>query len=207
MIRNLKPGEPIPDGEPRRYPNDSGYIRLRWKVGKGEYVECYEHRVDGDRVTTSPQVHHVNHDPSDNRPENLIPVTTAEHGRHHRVDDKTIAELYLAGQTTRTIAERLKLNPGTISRSLKRSGVPTRKESPHRLKIDRSEVARRYLAGKGLETIAEEMGCTTGPIVRCLDELGIKRRRPGRPVRTAEPRSSAVRYVVPATRLFDQEAS
>src|SRR5581483_6189066 len=62
MIRYLRPGDPIPEGEPRRYSTPKGYVRLRWKVGPYEYVEAWEHRV----LVGNPdghQVHHVNHQP------------------------------------------------------------------------------------------------------------------------------------------------
>src|SRR5215472_15500329 len=122
MIRSLRAGEPIPDGEPRRYENASGYVRLRWKVGKGQYVEAFEHRV----VMELPQgeVHHLNHDPADNRPENLVVLSEEEHRRLH-ADEKsvrylhdTVLQLYAEGLSTLKIGRRLKINNGTVSRIL-----------------------------------------------------------------------------------------
>jgi 5-methylcytosine-specific restriction protein A len=81
-IRQLKPGDPIPDGVPRRYKSDPrGYVRLRWKVGKGEYVETYEHRLavglpEGD-------VHHENEVKDENTQENLRVMSKADHAREH----------------------------------------------------------------------------------------------------------------------------
>ncbi len=82
VIRQLKDGEPIPDGVPKRYVNGSGYMRLRWLVGPNEYVEAYEHRL----VKKCPQglhVHHVNRVRDDNREENLKVLTPSEHEKIH----------------------------------------------------------------------------------------------------------------------------
>lgn len=84
MIRSLRRGEPVPTGNPRRYPNSDGYIRLRWKVGIDEYAETYEHRVVDGVVTAAEQVHHRNEVKSDNGPSNLEPMTLREHGLHHK---------------------------------------------------------------------------------------------------------------------------
>lgn len=83
-ITQLPPGAPLPDGMPRRYRAHNGYIRLRWYLGPGRYVETYEHRVEGDHVTTAEHVHHINHDKSDNSPANLRYLTAEEHAEHHR---------------------------------------------------------------------------------------------------------------------------
>jgi len=204
MIRQLRPGEPLPKSEPRRYTAASGYIRLRWLVGPGEHVETYEHRVDGDRVTTAPQVHHRNHLKDDNRPENLVPVTTAEHGEHHRqIDDQDVARRYLAGASTIEVARVLGITPGAVSRSLKRSGTPARSGAPNYLThITVEEVKRRYLSGEGLEHIASDMGCSVQAVITRLDKAGVKRRRPGRPPSNL---SSAVLKVERVSRHYDYE--
>jgi len=83
VIRNLKPGERVPEGEPRRYPNGDGYIRLRWLLSPNNYVECYEHRVFDGVVTDAEHVHHINGVRDDNRLENLKPMEAREHMRSH----------------------------------------------------------------------------------------------------------------------------
>lgn len=90
-IRQLRPGEAVPQHPPRRYSTGSGYIRLRWKVGVAQYVETYEHRVFDGAVTTAEHVHHKNKDRSDNRPENLVQMTAEEHTSHHSHERRTWA--------------------------------------------------------------------------------------------------------------------
>jgi HNH endonuclease len=82
-IRQLKAGEELPPGEPRRYVSGRGYIRLRWRLGDGSYVEVYEHRVIDGRVTTAEQVHHKNRNRSDNRPQNLEHLSAEAHSAEH----------------------------------------------------------------------------------------------------------------------------
>lgn len=81
MIRQLSKGEPIPGGEPARYLNREGYVRLRWLVGPADYVEALEHRL----VMGFPEgeIHHLNGDKTDNRPENLAVLSKVEHATLH----------------------------------------------------------------------------------------------------------------------------
>ena len=71
----------------------NGYVLI--KVGKGHHLAdvrgyAYEHRVVaeqkvGRRLKKGEQVHHVNGDKTDNRPENLEVTATIRHHRaHHR---------------------------------------------------------------------------------------------------------------------------
>lgn len=82
-IRSLRPDEPLPEGEPRRYRSAEGYVRLRWRVGPDRYVEEYEHRVVAGRPHPRFDVHHLNGDKADNRPENLEVVERGEHAARH----------------------------------------------------------------------------------------------------------------------------
>lgn len=81
VIRQLKPGETPPEGEPRRYNDSRGYVRLRWKVGRYEYVETYEHRL----VCGVPdaEVHHRDEDKGNNDVTNLVQLTKREHAIEH----------------------------------------------------------------------------------------------------------------------------
>ena len=129
-IRALNPGERIPPGEPRRYMSSHGYVRLRWLVGLREYVETYEHRVFGGYVTDDEHVHHLNHDRSDNRPENLRQMTALEHLSHHgdAAWHRQAADLYGQGWSTYQIARLVERNPATVYRAILKLGVKTRSE-------------------------------------------------------------------------------
>lgn len=159
-IRQLKAGESLPPGEPKRYRNQQGYIRLRWLVGPQSYVEVYEHRVFDGVVTDAEHVHHINHDRSDNRPENLERMTMAQHaqmhgeerkgdyGRYRSRHDQAKAEraeanrerrtalslemraLYEAGYTTVDIATKYGIDSSGVSRRLRQVGTRMRGVSP-----------------------------------------------------------------------------
>lgn len=179
-IRWLREGE-VPTGEPRRYLASSGYVRLRWRMGD-EYVECFEHRwVMG--AKPGEQVHHINHDRSDNRPENLKLVTTAEHGAEHRAYDREeIVRLYLSGKTTLAIQAELGITAAQVSRILAAEGVPARRPLTLRTDIDREKVRDMLRAGVPMKRIARELGCSDGLVNRERRLLGLPSGRPGRPV-------------------------
>lgn len=84
VIRSLRPGDPIPEGTPRRYKSSHGYVRLRWLVGPQEYVETYEHRL----VAGLPEadVHHRDSVKHNNDPANLAVLSKEDHAAHHALD-------------------------------------------------------------------------------------------------------------------------
>lgn len=188
MIRQLRPGERIPEAPPRRYLSSHGYVRLRWKVGKASYVEVYEHRVFDGRVTAAAHVHHRNGVKSDNRTENLEPVTTAEHAAHHRaVDRDQVVRLYLSGLSMPRVAQAVGADHGYISRILRAEGVRARRKrdyAPH--------VARDALvAAAADETVtrardlAERFDVPLPTIYRLMREYGIPPFDPSRRKRKA----------------------
>lgn len=139
-IRTLRPGEPIPDGEPRRYVDGAGYVKLRWKIAPRCYVETREHRVVAGVVTAN-HVHHIDGDPANNSPDNLVVLTAAEHRTAHRVlDHDLIVRLYASGLTTLEVGAEVGCNPATVSRILRSAGVPARKgNGAHRRFIARTQ--------------------------------------------------------------------
>jgi hypothetical protein len=142
-IRTLRPGERVPTDEPKRYLSDQGYIRLRWRVGVKEYVETYEHRVFGGQVTTEEHVHHHNRDRTDNRPENLRPLSAVDHAAEHGNPRWWVqaARLYGSGLSTYQVGKELTRNPASVYRALVKLGVPLRHDArvaiPHRERHDR----------------------------------------------------------------------
>lgn len=130
-LRSLGPGEQVPDDKPRRYIRSNGYVLLRWRIAPRHYVEAYEHRVFDGRVTITEHVHHINHDRADNRPENLLPLSAAEHSSLHGNPRWWVqaARMYSSGLSTYQVGKQLGRNPASVYRALVQMGVPTRKEA------------------------------------------------------------------------------
>src|SRR4249920_1284711 len=179
VIRVLKAGEPLPDGEPRRFLDRDGYIRLRWRVGPYELVEIREHRAINE-PRSDDHVHHRNHNPSDNRPENLVTLTASEHTALHarerrRWDRERAAHLYDAGLSTTDIAIIYGVNSATVSRGLRAIGVSMRAfANADRTEVDEQTVLRLHDAGVRAKPIGDQLGVGREVIVRVLREHGRK---------------------------------
>lgn len=182
-IRQLRSGEKVPDFEPRRYASAQGYVRLRWRIAPGEYVEAYEHRVFDGRVTTAPEVHHRDRDRANNDPTNLLPTTVEDHHKHHReVDRAAVVELYQSGMSTPEVGAALGCNPATAYRILKAEGVKPRSLSESQLYgLDADLVRRLHSRGVRVRRIAAALGCSPQPVQTLVDILGLTPHREGRP--------------------------
>jgi hypothetical protein len=149
VIHTLRPDEPTPTAEPRRYRTTDGYWRLRWKIGPGQYVERLEHRAV---VSPGPGevVHHKNGDPLDNRPENLERLTPSAHMHHHnrpKADPEVVGYLYSTGLSTVEIGARLGMNPATVWRLMHRYGFTTRSlqaHTPHQRELTSASMRRMH---------------------------------------------------------------
>lgn len=152
-VRALRPGEAPPDGEPRRYPNAAGYVRLRWKVGQREYVETYERGGDGELVRTV--------------------APTAK-----RLDEAEVVRLYRSGRSTLEVAAEVGCTSSAVSRVLRRRGVQARPQPT----VDDAEVARLYAEGLGADAIAHRLGVRSSTVNKALRRRGVTKRRSGRPL-------------------------
>src|SRR3954464_8422549 len=129
--RMLRPGEQIPEGEPRRYLSSHGYMRLRWQVAPRSYIETYEHRVFEGRVRTEDHVHHVDRIRTNNTPANLRPLSAGEHRHVHmpQLWAEEAGRLYLAGLSTYQVGKAVGKDPSTVWRALVKTQIPIRKEA------------------------------------------------------------------------------
>lgn len=183
-IRGLRRGEQIPEGDPRRYVAGHGYVRCRWRVARGQYVEAYEHRIDWEsrRVSMAENVHHKNRDPGDNSPGNLVALTTAEHGRgHRRVDDGLAVTLYLEGRTTSQVARLVGCDVGHLSRVLARQGVPARPTSHYHEQRSEQDVRVAVEQSSSSVEVGRRLGVSKITARRLMREYGLPAFTPGRP--------------------------
>lgn len=177
MIRQLRDDESIPTSAPRRYKSSKGYIRLRWRLPDGNYVEAYEHRIIAGRPKG--HVHHKNRVTGDNRPDNLVALASQDHvalhaTERHKFSRSEAARLYTSGHSTVDIAARFGVNHGTVYRALDKLGVPFRQASDY-WKKDIDLVRIRELHGAGWSTyrIADALGVSQQNIQIRVRWLGL----------------------------------
>ncbi|GGH33995.1 HNH endonuclease [Microbacterium album] len=162
-IRTLRAGDPIPAGEPRRYLTGAGYIKLRWKVGVEDYVEVYEHRFVMGMPDDDLQVHHRNRGRRDNRPENLVVLSAAEHRALHDAEDRPEFE--------RRMAER----GGYRSRAAQQKAE---RAAARRAALHRRALAMRamYEAGSTTTEIGDAFGIHSSNVSIHLRRVGTEMR-------------------------------
>jgi Homeodomain-like domain/HNH endonuclease len=182
-IRTLKPGETVPPFPPKRYASSQGYIRLRWRVSKNEHVEAYEHRVFDGRITLADEVHHIDHDKTNNDPTNLRQTTTKGHGRYHQTLDRSrMVELYQQGYSTPQIGEQMGCNATTVYRALVAEGIQPRSISESlRYSLDKDLIVRLHKAGVRSRRIANALGFSAAVVDKAIERWHLTPHRPGRP--------------------------
>ncbi len=154
-IRSLRPSESDPPGEPRKYKNRDGYTRLRWKIGKGEYVERYERDESGTLMRDRPP-------------------------QRRFLDGDLIERLYAEGRPTTEIASLLDCDASHLSRVLRARGVEMRKTGDYHGSFDPDEAVRIYQEKQvGIEELAREMHVSPTRVWLALRERGVTR-KPGR---------------------------
>lgn len=152
---------------------------MRWYA---EGKEMLEHRWVIDAFPEL-EVHHRNRDRQDNRPENLVALTHADHRvEHHKVPIETIARLYAEGLSTITVGMRVGMAPSQVMRRLRSAGIPRRSSGVARRRdVDEAEILRRHDAGERATPIGVSMGFGREIVARVLRENGRTPHRPGRP--------------------------
>lgn len=192
-IRALRPDEPIPNSEPKRYPNGQGYIRLRWNVAPYELVEEYEHRVAAGRPPSWMHVHHINGIKGDNRPENLQVLSPSEHTLLH--DDE---------RPKANDADQSKFKPAELGHDRQGRIIgwrevmnEDRRRTREKTRRARMQEARRlYETGLGTVEVGELIGLHPSGVSRLLRGAGVKMRSPrGQSVKGTGPHSEARQLV------------
>jgi 5-methylcytosine-specific restriction endonuclease McrA len=155
-IRQLRTGEADPDGEAREY-SAGPYVRLRWRVGRQEYVERYKRNADGSLFRQVPK-------------------------RHRVIDWEEARRLYEDGLSLPRVARRLGVDQGTLCRRLYVAGVSMRSSKDYAATFEVDTARRLYESGMGLYAVAREVGAeNVTRLSRELRKAGVQIRRPGRP--------------------------
>ena len=189
-LRQLQPGERIPEGTPRYYKDAVGYVRARWTVAPHEQVEIREHRiVEGVVISADIHVHHINGIKCDNRPENLQLLDQSTHCQHHHPVTFDVAEayrLYEAGASLPTLADKYGRHFVTIMRAFKRRGLPVRSLTESwvyraRPCFDKSGASQLLLEGWPVNAVAKVFGVSRYTVNELRKTLGVAALPCGRP--------------------------
>lgn len=160
VIRQLRPGEEVPPGQPKRYRTSHGYMRLRWLVGPQQYLETYEHRVRDGVVVRAEHVHHINGKRDDNRPENLREMSAEEHNEHHTSGKRGAGTFY----------------PFRSRGAMEKAAYA---EQNRRLREERRQfMVELYKQGRTTPEIADEVGLHHSGVSRHLRSAGAVMRTP-----------------------------
>ena len=182
-IRHLRGGEKVPTSAPRKYRQKSGYIILRWTIGRYAEVEVREHRVvNGFVLPGSIHVHHKNGIRDDNRRENLQFLSQSDHAKIHNQPRFNIGEatqLYGEGWSLPRLAEKYGIHSVSIMRTLKRYGVAMRTMSEawayrtNKTRLDVGEVTDLLRKGYRVAFIASLFGVSRWPVEAIRVSAGI----------------------------------
>ena len=125
----------------------------------------------------------MNHDRSDNRPENLEVVSTAEHGERHALHDPLeIRRLYEQGLSLPQVGERLGCASSVVLRALRRAGGQTRSLSESQmLPLNNDLIRRLHEGGVRANHIARLLNVSGGAIHPRIKAMALPVHPVGRP--------------------------
>ena len=141
----LRPGDPVPTWEPRRFQEARGYVVVRWFLESKRHLVSYEHRIAAGLPTAD--VHHRNGAKSDNAVDNLQILDRREHGKHHAQCTWDIDEarlLYLAGSSLAQLAAKYGITRSNVYlRFTRHGGLRRTRSEACRLSFQRGDRKRR----------------------------------------------------------------